>query len=261
MLQQYKTGGEKLILAARISGKLETAFPGGQPEAETKGSDDDPGADNSVDKKHGNGAQKPHVMRSAEPANLIVVADVDMLNDRFWAQTQDLLGTRIVIPTAANGNFVINAVDSLVGSNDLISVRSRGQYQRPFTRVEMIRQNAELQFRQKEQELVNRLQEAEQKLLELEKTKQSDDAPLLSFQQQQEIARFTDEKLRIRKDLREVRHQLHKDIERLESWTKFMNIGFMPLVIGIGGALLGLRRVRRRRRTVTQPSTQEGNDQ
>jgi len=48
--------------------------------------------------------------------------------------------------------------------------------------------------------------------------------------------------------LRDVRHQLHKNIASLESWTKFMNIGFMPLLIGIGGVLLGIQRNRARNR-------------
>ena len=251
LIKQYKTGGKKLVLAARLSGKVNSAFPDGPPQeeepAEGKGVAEDGNKDNAEDKEQGAKSEHVHLKESKDAVNLIVVADVDMLNERYWAQTQNFLGTRIVIPSAANGNFVINAVESLVGSNDLISVRSRGEYQRPFTRVAVIQQDAELKFRQKEQELVNRLNDAEQKLLELEKNKQSDDAPVLSLQQRKEIEKFTNEKLRIRKELRQVRHQLHKDIERLESWTKFINIAFMPLVIGIGGLMLGFRRARRRR--------------
>lgn len=261
LVRQYKPGGSKLLLAARVSGRVKTAFPGGRPVREARGTENKNKDTDAAGGEAKDSDAKPPIKISKDPINLIVVADVDMLNDRFWARTQDFLGTRIVIPTAANGNFAINAVESLLGSNDLISVRSRGQYQRPFTRVERIQQNAELQFRQKEQELVNRLQEAEQKLLELEKSKQSDDAPVLSFQQQKEIERFTDEKLRIRKDLREVRRQLYKDIERLEAWTKFINIGLMPLLIGIGGTLIGLQRVRRRRRSVSTSRAKNENDE
>jgi len=259
LVEQYKPGGTPLMLAARISGKVLSAFPNGRPQA---------GGTESTEKVDtGNGDKKDadpkkvahqHIAQAKETVNLVVVADADMLNDRYWARTQNFLGTRIVVPSAANGSFVINSVESLVGNNDLISVRSRGQSQRPFTRVALIQQDAELKYRQKEQELVNRLRDAEQKLLELEKSKQPGDAPVLSLQQQKEVEKFTNEKLRIRKELRDVRHQLHKDIERLESWTKFINIGLMPLVIGMGGLLLGMRKVRRRR--VSTQTQADGDD-
>ena len=95
------------------------------------------------------------------------MADVDFMEDRFWVQTQDVLGTRLAMPNAGNGSFVVNALDSLTGSNDLISVRSRGRFSRPFTRVEEIRREAELKFREKEQQLTEELNQAEVKLTEL----------------------------------------------------------------------------------------------
>ena len=76
----------------------------------------------------------------------------------------------------------------------------------------------------KEQELLTRLSETEDKLLELEDRKQGDEAIILNEAQQREIEKFRSEKVRIRKDLRTVRHQLHKDIEGLASWMKFVNI-------------------------------------
>jgi len=250
LVKQYKPGGQRLMLAARISGKIKSAFPDGPPKpAKEDANKQDAGgeAEKTQQRSDTDEPVPSHLTASKDAVNLIVVADADMLNDRYWARTQNFLGTRIVIPNAANGSFVTNAVESLVGNNDLISVRSRGQYQRPFTRVALIQQDAEIRFRQKEQELVNRLQDTEQKLLELEKSKEPGDAPVLSAQQQKEVEKFTNEKLRIRKELREVRHQLHKDIERLESWTKFINIGLMPLLIGFGSLLVGLQRARRRR--------------
>lgn len=86
-----------------------------------------------------------------------MVADTDLLQDQFWVQVQSFLGQRIGIPSAANGTFVTNALDNLTGSNDLISVRNRGSFTRPFTLVKALQQDAELQFRQKEQLLQARL--------------------------------------------------------------------------------------------------------
>ncbi len=177
---------------------------------------------------------------------MIVVADTDMLQDRYWVQVQELLGTRIALPSAANGTFVVNALDNLTGSNDLISVRNRGSSRRPFTMVEALQRDAELRFREKEQELLGQLQATEQRLLELDREKQ-DDAVILSSEQRAEIDRFRREKVRIRTELRDVRHALHQDIERLESWVKFINIGMVPLLIGVGGALVSVAAGRRHR--------------
>ncbi len=155
------------------------------------------------------------------------------------------LGTRLVIPTAANGDFVINSLENLLGSNELISVRSRGQFSRPFTRVAGLQQEAEIRYRRKERELLASLEETERKLIELEKGSRNDQRLILSQEQLAEIENFRQEKIRIRKELRLVRHQLRKDIEKLESATKFINIGFVPLLIGIGGLLVGLRKLKR----------------
>ena len=81
-----------------------------------------------------------------------------MLADRFWVVVQEFLGSRIAIPSAANGTLVINALDNLTGSGDLISVRNRGTFTRPFTRVVALKQRAERAFRAKEQELIAQLE-------------------------------------------------------------------------------------------------------
>lgn len=248
LLSGYQPGGEELNLAVRVYGKVETAFKDGPPPAEL------PEVEQTEDGVEQSAAESeatlpPHRRESSEDVNVIIVADADMLADEFWVQAQNFLGTRLFIPSAANGDFVINALESLSGSNDLISVRSRGQFSRPFTKVAEIQQAAEIRFRQKEQELLTSLRDTENKLIELEKGNLNEEQQLiLSPEQEQEIAKFREEKVRIRRDLRDVRHQLHKDIERLESTTKFINIGFMPLLVGIGGLLIGISQSRRRRR-------------
>ncbi len=246
LLRQYRPEGKKLMLAARVSGNVKTAFPDGKPAA--KPNDNQTG--NTIQEDGGpeakDDAAAPHHAGSLADVNLVVVADTDLLNDRFWVRVQNFLGSRILIPSAANGNFVVNALESLTGSNDLISVRSRGRFSRPFTKVAEIQQQAELRFRQKEQELLTRLRETENRLLELEDRKQGAGAVILSEEQQKEIEKFRLEKVRIRKDLRTVRHQLHKDIEGLAASMKFVNIGLMPILIGTGGIFIALQRARRR---------------
>ncbi len=244
ILREYQPGGTALNLAVRVTGQIKTAFPDGAPAAQAPTDETD---SEELEEEKTKTQDAEHLTESKEDVNLVVVADTDFLQDRFWVQVQNFLGSRMAIPTAGNGSFVINALDNLVGSNDLISVRSRGSYSRPFTLVQAIRQDAELRFRQTEQRLLDELTATEQKLVELDQQKGGNENLILSAEQQQEIERFREEKVRIREDLRNVRHELQKDIERVASVTKFANIGLMPLIIGIGAMLFGMFKLGRRK--------------
>jgi len=242
LLRNYQPAHKRFILAARIKGKVKTAFPDGPPKSKSK-----PATGKPAGAAAGQAEAKP-LTESVGPVNLIVVADVDMLEDRFWVQTQDLLGQRIAIPIAANGPFVINALENLSGSNDLIAIRSRGGFQRPFQYINTLRQSAELKFRNKEQELKTRLDKTEKRLQALESEKQTDDARVLSDAQQKELIDFRQQRLGIRKALREVRHGLRRNIEDLEALLKFLNIALVPILIGLGGLVVGFVAMARTRR-------------
>ncbi len=230
LVRQFKPEG-KFTIAARVTGKVKSAFPEGNPAE-----DDEYSEDTETDSKH----LKEGLI------SVIVVADTDLLEDKFWVRTQNLFGQRLAIPHAANATFVSNALDNLSGSNDLISVRSRGSSARPFTKVEDIQREAEQRFREKETELRTRLQETDQKIRDLQRQKKDGNELMLNVEQRQEITSFREEKIKIRKALRDVQHELQKNIERLETQMKFINIGLMPLLIGFGGILLGfLSRSRR----------------
>ncbi len=231
LARDFKPEG-KFTLAARVTGNVKTAFPDGKPKADDE---EEQETDNSN-----------HITESAEPINLIVVADTDVLEDKFWVRVQNIFGQKIALPHAANATFVTNGLDNLSGSNDLISVRNRGNFARPFTLVKEIQREAEQRFREKEKELLARLQETDQKIRSMQNQKQKGNELTLNIKQQQEIANFRSEKIKIRKELRNVQHELQKNIESLETRTKFINIGLMPLLIGIGGIILGISSRRRK---------------
>ena len=251
LLDEYEPQGRAYTMIARISGKVGTAFPGGRPLPEPDGEPgEEPVETGEAAETDGAGAAPKaaaHVSESAGDVQIILVADADVLADRFWVVVEEFLGNRIAVPSAANNALVINAIDNLTGSGDLISVRNRGTFTRPFTRVAALRQRAERAYRAKEQELIARLEETERLLGELEEGNQGNDGVILTDAQRDEIVGFRREKVRIRKDLREVRRRLQADIERLESWLKFANIGLVPILIGVGGLVAGFVQVRRRR--------------
>ncbi len=242
MLKDYQPGGEQLTMAARITGTVKTAFPEGRPKKEKTDAEAKEETPDEPD------PLKEHLTESKEPINVIVVADTDLLQDRFWVQVQSFFGQRIGIPTADNGNLVTNALDNLTGSNDLISVRGQAGFSRPFTLVHALQQEAEQQFRRREQALQDRKKAAEQKIDQLQSQKPEGSALILSSAQQQEIAKFRQELVQVRKDLRGVQRELVKNIERLEGWVKFLNIGLVPLLIAVGGVWISSSRNRRRLR-------------
>ena len=211
LLNNYHPGGKRLTLAARVTGKFKTAFPNGAPAgAESKGE---------------------VLKESKQDGNIIVFADADMLEDRFWVNVQNFFGQRVAIPRANNGVLVINALDNLGGSNDLISLRSRGKFQRPFERVKDIQREAEKTFRNREKELQAKLQETERKLSELQRQKGADANMILSADQQAEIKQFREEQVKTRKALRNVQHELQKNIEKLGTTLKVINIFVAPIII------------------------------
>jgi ABC-type uncharacterized transport system involved in gliding motility auxiliary subunit len=251
LLANFKPEGQKLTLAARINGPVKTAFPDGpppepKPEAKPEGQDQQKPADKPAEAK----PLPPQIKETREPANIIVVADTDMLEDRFWAQVQDFFGQRVAVPIAGNGDFVVNAIDNLLGSNALISLRSRGQSARPFTLVQDLQRDAEVRFRAKEKDLTQKLKDTEKKLSEMQTQSQdqSGGRGMVSKQQQETIDQFRSDLLATRKELRGVQQNLRSDIQTLEAWTKFVNIALIPILVAIAAVIVGVARTRRRRR-------------
>jgi ABC-type uncharacterized transport system involved in gliding motility auxiliary subunit len=192
-----------------------------------------------------------HLTESLESINVILVADTDILTDRLWAQVQNFFGQRVSTAFASNSDFVINALDNLTGSGDLISVRGRETFTRPFTKVQDLRRKAEDQFRQTEQQLQLELQETETKLGELQASREDRSALILTGEQEVELERFQEQRLQIRKDLRQVQRGLDQQIEDLGTRLKIINIGLVPALISALSIILLIirRRSRRTRRT------------
>jgi ABC-type uncharacterized transport system involved in gliding motility auxiliary subunit len=239
LLNGFKPTGMQYVLAARLEGPLKSAYPDGPPKPEsTEGTE---GRDAKVDTE----LAAKHIA-STDSASLVLVGDVDMLSDRLWVQVQNFLGQRLASPFANNGDFVFNALDNLSGSADLIGLRSRATYSRPFTKVEELRRKADSQYRETEQQLQSQLSETERKLGELQSARSDQGSLLMSPEQQAEIQRFLDEQVRIRQELRAVRRNLDKDIDNLGLTLKVVNIVVVPLLLT--ALALGIVVLRRRRK-------------
>lgn len=229
----FKAGGQRLTLAARVTGKVRTAFANGAPSGATLP------------------AGATALSESTQPLNLIVVADTDLLSDFLWVRQQNFFGQRVAQAWANNGDFVWNAIDNLAGSGDLISLRGRASFRRPFERVEALRRDADDRFRAKEVELEQELEATEQTLTQLQSQGSTQPGVLVSPEQQAEIERFEGEKLRIRRELREVRRGLDQEIEALGDRLKLLNIVVAPLLFAGVAMLMAWWRRRRQAAIVT----------
>ena len=224
----FKPTGKRYTLAARVTGYVKTAFPAGPPGGVTLA------------------AGQQDLKQSAKPLNLVVIADTDLLSDYLWVRQQDFLGQKMTQVLASNGDLVQNALDNLAGSGDLISVRGRASFTRPFERVEKLRRVADDRFRAKEQELEQQLRETEDKLGALRNKGGKESALIITPEQEQEVEHFQTEKLRIRKELRAVRAGLDAEIKRLGTTLKIINITVMPVLFALLALLLAAWRRRQR---------------
>lgn len=229
VLNNFKSENKRMLLAARIQGKAKTTFPEGKPDLDDE-----------------NKKQTDENFVSEGNLNVILVSDTDILADHFWVRSQNMFGVAVPQPIANNGDFVINSIENLSGSTDLISLRGRGKYSRPFERVEQIRKEAETRFRQREKELQASLEKTEKKISQLQQEQGSEKSYLLNNKLTGEIEKFRNERLKTRKELRNVQHELRKNIEKLGAQLRFINIGLIPLLITLIALLIGIYRANKR---------------
>ena len=226
ILSNFKSDDKKLLIAARLKGRAESVF--------------------LEDQKNNDEIIKDDSFVDEGDLNVILVSDTDILADHFWIRKQDMLGVSVPQPVSNNGDFVINSIENLSGNTDLISLRGRGKYSRPFLKVETIRKQAESKFREREKELQVALQETEKKIQQLQQEQGNEKSYLLNNKLTAEIDKFRNERLATRKELRSVQHDLRKNIEKLGSQLRFINIGLIPLLITVLALLIGIYRANRR---------------
>jgi ABC-type uncharacterized transport system involved in gliding motility auxiliary subunit len=275
LFDEFVSAQQSFVIAARVSGVIDSAFPDGRPvveEADVEAVEETDVEDSEVDESDSAeateadastgvdedpGAEREespvaeHIASSNGEVNIVIFADTDMLSDRLWVQVAQFLGQRIPQPFANNGDIVINTLDNLSGSADLVSIRSRGTYSRPFTRVLNLQRKADDRLRIEESELLDRLTETEAALAELNQTEEGQLIGQITPEIQAEIDQFNAELLDTRRRLRDVQFQLSEDIEQLGSRLKAINTGLIPILLTL--LLLGASYLRAQgRRTANQ---------
>ncbi len=221
----FTSSGDPYAIAARITGPAASAFAA--PPAGLEGV-----------------AHREQAIDGG--INVILFADTDLLTDRMWVSKQNFFGQTVVNAFADNGSLVVNAVDNLLGTDDLISIRTRATSARPFDRVEELRLAAESQYRDTEERLNLELQETERTLAEMQAQRGDGELGILNEDQADEIQRFLDRRTELRRELRAVQHELDKDIDALGTRLTVLNVVIVPLAVIIVALLVGQARRRRR---------------
>lgn len=244
LLMSFAADGDRYVLAARVTGPVVSAFPDGAPEL----TEDEAAIESDLP------ALPAHLATSQGNANIILVADSDLLDDRFWVQVQSFLGQRIAEETADNGALIINAVEMMMGSSDLISLRTRSSSRRPFVLVEDIRRDAEAAFLPASEELDRKLDEIVRRVDEIRGTNVPREAGseelMVTPDQRIELQSLLAEAAETRKSKRDIQYNLRADIDRLGARLKFLNVIFLPFIVAafaIGVAIFRSRQRQARR--------------
>jgi ABC-type uncharacterized transport system involved in gliding motility auxiliary subunit len=247
LFDEFISANQSYVIAARVSGEVNSAFPEGRP-AETDPVQESENIDdtNSQEQVAADSSGAAHLAASEGPINVLIFSDTDMLSDRMWVQVGQFMGQRIPQPFANNGDLVINALDNLSGGADLAGIRSRGRYSRPFTRVVNLQREADDRLRQEEAVLLDRLAETEKELANLNQTEDGQIIGQITPEIEEEVDRFNEELLDTRRRLRDVQYQLTEDIEQLGARLLAINTFMIPVLLTL--ILLGVGYLRSRRR-------------
>ena len=246
LLADFRSDDKRYILAAKVTGMVQTAFPDGPPKpaGATKPEPAKPGGPKSP--------AATWLKQSAHPIDVVVVADTDLLDDRLWVQSQDFFGQRVIAPIANNGDFVANAIDVLAGGEDLVGLRSRGTAARPFEVVDRIQSEAQTRYSAEERALQQKLKTTETKLADLTGKDQTDTPATLSPEQTKAIEQFRGDMVQTRRQLRDVQAALRSNIQELKSGLEFLDIALIPIIVAVVAIVVGAVRLKRRRRRVVE---------
>lgn len=238
-----QTSGRIETVAVRLSGNLETAFPEGRPAPEPQL--DENGQAAPAEQPAERPEQGEQLTRSASPAEIVIVSDVDFLADDFYVDPQSGASA------ADNGSFALNAIDVLGGSDALVSLRSRAPSARRMDMLDRMEADADRRIQRRQEELQDELRDTESRLAELQTRGRGSGfftgnlGAELTPEENAEIERFRARVIEVRGELRNTERSLRGDIERLQALVVFLNVWLAPLLVAGVGLFLFWRRQRR----------------
>ena len=171
-----------------------------------------------------------HLDASIKNINVVVFSDADFIRNAFWARIQKFLDTNVIEATSDNGSLVTNVFNSMTGYDEFIDLRNKEAPFRPFVVVQKLQAEAEQKYLGQEQELQNQLDETLSQIQNLSAGRAGENVDL-SDKQLMELANFQVLVEQTRKQLREVRRNLSKDIDLLANKINILNTFLIPILL------------------------------
>jgi ABC-type uncharacterized transport system involved in gliding motility auxiliary subunit len=215
--RMVKSSGQKKLLAALITGRFKTAFPSGLPGDAKK-------------------AAQPALKESKSASTLIFIADTDWLLDIFSVRHSDYYGVPTVQPLNDNMAFAANSLDFIAGSQDLISIRSKGSSLRFFTVVQQMEVEAQKKYQQQLDSLEAHLTEVQQKLSVLQAQRNVDKNLVTPPEVQKSIQDFQKQQVEMQHQRRQIRLALREGIDALGNRLLLINLLATPFLVCAFGA-------------------------
>jgi len=167
---------------------------------------------------------------------VVLFADADMMYDAFCVQQDPMTGG--LVATNSNLPLMLNAVEMLSGGGDLLQVRSRASTQRPFTKMDELREQVEKDFRPKLKGLQADLDSLAQEMGPL----RVKNGQLADPNQIKKLEELMKKQTDINREIREIKKVQNKDIDFTEAIITLLNVFGVPLLVIAIGVLLAIRR-------------------
>lgn len=240
VLELFNSQNTKHTVAARLSGRVASAFPAGPPAPA-------PAADPSAPPPPAPDASK-HLKESKGIANIILTADVDMLNDRAWGQEYQVGRQRMFMAAASNGLYFVGGLENLSGSSELLSIKPRASGSRPFDRVEKIKAQAAKEVAAAQKAATDRVRRFEMQLSEEIRKRQPKadgtfDAPP---DLEERIKKLQADLYQANKENRQVLRDQNKGIEAMGRNLRAINVALIPALVALLAVGVGVYRANRR---------------
>ena len=239
----FKTDGKSRVLVASVSGEFVSAFPKGAPAPGKP----EPTLPGQPPKPVAKPLPGPHLAKSAKPGRLFVVADSDFMMDPFTVRQRQVGGQAAMEPINDNLGFVVSALETLSGSDELVTLRSKGTSLRPFKKVQDLERVAQLRYQAKLDEIERRLEEANAKITELSKQTGGVTAKgiVITPEMQREIEKFQTEADKLSEERRVIRRGLSEDVNSLGRRLQVLNLLAGPALALLFGLFYTLARRRK----------------
>ncbi len=171
-----------------------------------------------------------HLEISSKNLNVVIFSDADFIRNAFWARIQKFLDTNVIEATSDNGSLVTNVFDSMTGYDEFINLRNKEAPFRPFVVVQKLQAEAEQMYLGQEQQLQAQLDNTLSQIQNLSGGRDVETVNL-SDKQLMELANFQLQVENTRQELREVRRNLSKNIDRLANQINILNTFLIPILL------------------------------